>query len=470
MKTIAIIGRPNVGKSSLFNVLTKSRDAIVADFPGLTRDRHYSSIKVNHTKFLIIDTGGLEVSKKNDISRIMASQTEIAIDESEIVFFIVDGRFGRHPFDEEIARLIRKKNKQILLIINKSEGLDHNNLNYEFKSLGLQNQICISASHRDGVSLIYDFLLPFCQDPDGEKTVDDKIKIAILGKPNVGKSTLINSVIGEDRFIAFDQPGTTRDSVSTEFIYDAKSLILIDTAGIRKKGKVSETIEKFSLLKSILSIDQSDISVLVINADEGVAAQDLQIFGYIIDSGKPVVIIINKWDLLNEYDRKIFKDNLSKKIHFFNNYELLYVSALKKQGLKNIFKSIFQAYDSSRIKIKTPILNKFLSDLIVSHQPPIIKGIRPKLKYIHQGDICPPTFIIHGNHLSGLKKDYIKFIESSLIKTFRISGTPLKVLLNESNNPFDKDAEKEKRKKTGLVTRRRLINKKRNEIKKKNLN
>jgi len=209
---------------------------------------------------------------------------------------------------------------------------------------------------------------------------------------------------------------------------------------------------------------------LVINADEGVAAQDLQIFGYIIDSGKPVVIIINKWDLLNEYDRKIFKDNLSKKIHFFNNYELLYVSALKKQGLKNIFKSIFQAYDSSRIKIKTPILNKFLSDLIVSHQPPIIKGIRPKLKYIHQGDICPPTFIIHGNHLSGLKKDYIKFIESSLIKTFRISGTPLKVLLNESNNPFDKDAEKEKRKKTGLVTRRRLINNKRNEIKKKNLN
>jgi len=469
VKTIALIGRPNVGKSSLFNILTKSRDAIVADFPGLTRDRHYSKTKINNTSMLVVDTGGLESSNKEEIFKRMYDQAEQAIDESDIVFFIVDGRLGIHPQDEEIAGLLRKKNKITLLIINKSEGLNKDLLISEFSTLGIRNHICVSASHREGISLIEEFLLPYSINTS-VNTIDSKlIKISILGKPNVGKSTLINSILGEDRFIAFDQPGTTRDSISADYEYKGKKIAVIDTAGIRKKGRVTDVIEKFSLLKSIKSIAESNISVLVINADDGLGAQDLQILGYIIEYGKPLVIAVNKWDLLDPYKKEIFINSIQKKTHFFTNYEIVYISALKKMGINKLFNSIFQAFNSSKIKIKTSILNKFIIDLQLVHQPPIFRGIRPKLKYVHQGDVFPPTFIIHGNHLSGIKKDYIKFIESSFIKTFNLIGTPIKIQFVESENPFD-DQKSKKMKKTGLVTRRKEINIIREKIKRKKTN
>lgn len=467
MKTIAIIGRPNVGKSSLFNILTKSRDALVSDFPGLTRDRHYSKIKINNSLMLIVDTGGLEASRTENIINKMYQQTELAIDESDLIFFIVDGRLGRHPQDDEIARFLRKKNKTNLLIINKCEGLNQDLLKFEFKKLGIENQICISASHNEGIDLIYDFLAPYCDDRTQEEANDKKIKLSILGKPNVGKSTLINSIVGEDRFIAFDQPGTTRDSVSTDFEYKEKKFLIIDTAGIRKKGRVSDTIEKFSVLKSILAINESDVSVLVINADEGLGSQDLQILGYILESGKPLVVAVNKWDLLDSYQKEVFRNSITKKNHFFSNYEVIYISAINKIGINDLWEAILRAYSSSICKIKTSILNKFINDLQQSHQPPIFRGIRPKLKYAHQGDTCPPTIIIHGNHLSGIKKDYIRFIESSIIKAFKLIGTPIRIQLNESKNPYDID--KVKIKKTGLVTRRKEINKKREYLKKKKL-
>jgi len=466
LKTIALVGRPNVGKSSLFNILSKRRDALVADFPGLTRDRHYSKIRINDSNFLIVDTGGLEISSKSGISNKMFEQAELAIDESDIIFFIVDGRFGRHPQEDEISNFLRKKNKIILLIINKCEGLNHSHVVADFTPLGIKNYVCISASHNEGISLLYDFLLPL-----NEKTIfsDNKeeklIKLAILGKPNVGKSTLINTMVGEERFIAFDQPGTTRDSISTDYEYNSNKISIIDTAGIRKKGRVTDKIEKFSLLKSILTINEANITVLIIDAVEGLSSQDLQIFGYIKDAGKPVVLAINKWDLLDPYKKQICKEAILKKIYFFNNIEILYISALKSIGINDLWKSIFRAYKSSIKKIKTSILNKFLIDIQQAHEPPIFKGIRPKLKYIHQGNICPPTFIFHGNHLLGIKKDYLKYLESSIIKTFEYVGTPVSIQLNETDNPYHID--KIKVKKTGLVTRRKLINKRRDQIKKK---
>ena len=470
MRSVVLVGRPNVGKSSLFNTLTKSRDALVADIPGITRDRHYGRFKANDHDFFLIDTGGLDNSNKAGLVNKMAEQTNLAIDESDIIFFIVDARDGLYPQDEKIAKNIRKKNKPTLLVINKCESLDPDLIFNEFKKLGFKEKIFISTAHNIGISLIYEFLNPFCNFLKDEDVNDiKKVKISILGKPNVGKSTLINTIVGEERFITFDEPGTTRDSVATDFVYNNKVLSIIDTAGIRKKGRVDDVIEKFSILKSILTINQSNVSILVINADEGLTAQDLQILGYILDAGNPLVIALNKIDILDSYQKEELKKSISRKIHFFSNYEIFFISALRKIGINDLLKGVIQAYQASKTKIKTPILNRFLSDLQVTHLPPIIRGIRPKLKYMHQGDIAPPTFIIHGNHLHDLKKDYIKFIESSLIKIFKIKGTPIRILMNENENPFDLNI-LSKPKKTGLVTRRKEINKKREilKIKKKN--
>jgi GTP-binding protein len=466
MNIISIIGRPNVGKSSLFNLLSKSRDALVSDMPGVTRDRHYCKVKINDEFFLIIDTGGVdEDSNKEGINNKILEQTNYAIDESDIIFFMVDARFGCHPSDESIAKLLRKKNKSVILVINKCEGLDLNIVKNNFYNLGFSKQVCISASHNEGINLLNEILFEFPSNvlEDLDNSVEE-IKISVLGKPNVGKSTLINSIIGEERFISFDHPGTTRDSVSTHFEYKDFKISIIDNAGIRKKGKVIEKIEKFSILKSILSIEKSNLSILVLDAQEGLTSQDLQIFGYILKAGKPLVIGVNKWDLLDSYAKDELKKSISKKINFFSNFEIFYISALKKVGIFKLLDAGIDSLKSSLKKIKTPILNNFLKDTLQSHLPPIYQGIRPKLKYIHQGDTAPPTFIIHGNHLVGLKNDYIKFIESAIIKVFKLKGTPVRIQFKETENPYEPKIKKSK--KIGLVTRRKEINLKRKKLKK----
>ncbi len=465
MTTIVIVGRPNVGKSSLFNVLTKKRDALVADVPGLTRDRHYSKILINDYYFGLIDTGGLEQDIVSEISKKMAEQTLWAVDESDIILFVVDGKEGLTKSDQSIAKEIRKKNKPIALIINKSEGKSDNLLIAEFSCLGFKNMMCISASHRDGIDEIHKFIIQFAvkslpqDEPDNKK-----IKLSILGKPNVGKSTLVNSIIGEDRMICQNLPGTTRDSISINFNLNGNLIELTDTAGIRKKGKVSDVIEKFSILKSLMNIDISDVCILLIDALSGFTVQDLQIFGYIKESGKPLVIAINKWDMVDSYQKEILKNEIDKRIGILNNFDILQISALKKIGLKRLLTAVLSSYKSSRIKMPTSVVNNLLKELQISHQPPIVKGIRPKLKFAHQGDIVPPTIIIHGNHLSEVRKDYIKYLESSLIKFFKIRGTNIRIQLKESENPFDVGEKKVR--KTGLVTRRRQINAKREKLKK----
>ena len=470
MVSISLIGRPNVGKSSLFNVLSKSRKALVADIPGLTRDRNYTKLTINDKPFWLIDTGGFEPKNKDNIYFKMSEQTKIAIDESDCIFFVVDGRTGYHSIDGQIADYLRKKNKLIYLLINKTEGLDSEIVYSDFAQLGFKKYLCVSATHREGIASLQDIFNTL--DYDENELIEDEsiIKLSIVGKPNVGKSTLINSLVGEERFIAIDRPGTTRDAISTNFKFKNNSFLITDTAGIRRKGKVIDVIEKFSVLKAINAIESSNVCIIVIDATEDIGHQDLQILGYILEEQKPFVIAINKWDKLSDYDKSIVKNSLDKRLSFITNIERVFISASKKVGLSDLLKHVMIAYTSSCKKFSTPILNSFLHDIQTSHQPPIVKGIRPKLKFAHQGGSNPPNIIIHGNHLTGIKKDYIKFIESSLIKTFNLIGTPLIINLKEGHNPYiKKDA---KPSKVGLVTRRKIINeaRKRISLKKKKIN
>jgi len=469
MISIAIIGRPNVGKSSIFNSLSNSRKALVANIPGLTRDRNYTKLSMNNNSIWLIDTGGFEPKNKDVIYFKMSEQTKLAIDESDYIFFVVDARVGRHPIDEEIAEFLRKKNKKIFLIINKAEGMRHEIVYSDFSRLGFKDYLCVSASHNEGIYELKNLILNFDFSKNSEDLENNlKINIAILGKPNVGKSTLVNSLIGEDRFIALDQPGTTRDSISVFFEFNKKFFQITDTAGIRKKGKVSDVIEKFSILKAIKSIETSNVCILVIDATDGIGNQDLQILGYIIDAQKPLVIALNKWDRLSQYEKDRLKENLNKKLIFLSNIQRINISALNKLGLNELLKAVMKAHESSCAKFKTPILNKLLEEIQLTHLPPINKGIRPKLKFAHQGGSNPPTIIIHGNHLSEIKKDYLKFLETSFIKTFELIGTPLIINLKEGSNPYvSRDS---KPIKTGLVTRRKQINISREKLKNKKTN
>ena len=468
MKTIAIVGRPNVGKSSLYNRLTKTRDAIVADMPGLTRDRHYGKISIGNHEYILVDTGGFEPDKKAGIQKEMALQTKLAIDESDVILFIVDARSGLHSIDQHIAEIIRKNNNQKMLLVNKAEGMLDDNAFSEFYKLGFKNIHKISSAHGDGISGLRDFL---ADQGGGENTLEEEDdnfpKISIVGRPNVGKSTLINSLLGEDRFIAFDKPGTTRDAVSVDFIWGKEKFILTDTAGIRKKGKVFESVEKFSVIKTLNAIGFANVAMLVIDAKDGISAQDMHILGFILESGKSLVIALNKWDSVSEYEREKLKSDIDKKLPFVRFAEKVFISALNQDGFPLLMKSVIKAYKAAQTKFTTPQLNSVLSNALLSHAPSIVRGIRPKLKYAHQGGMNPPTIIIHGNHLEGVKQDYIRFLESYYRKAFNLTGTPLRIQLKNSVNPFEEKI-KSGNKKTGLVSRRRVETAFREKMKRKN--
>jgi len=441
---IALVGRPNVGKSTLFNRLTRSRDALVADLPGLTRDRHYGEGRIGERPFLVIDTGGFEPVAKEGIMYEMAKQTKQAVAEADIVVFIVDGRQGLTPHDKTITDFLRKSGRPVMLVVNKAEGMKYTSVTAEFYELGLGDPYVISAAHGDGVVDLVNEALDSAhaqrptEEPSAE-TASRGIKIAIVGRPNVGKSTLVNTLLGEDRVIAFDMPGTTRDSIEIPFEGEGKHYTLIDTAGIRRRGKVFEAIEKFSVVKTLQSISEANVVLLLLDAQQDISEQDAHIAGFVLESGRALVVGVNKWDGLDSDKRDQIKMDMERKLNFLFFAKFHFISALKGAGIGPLMKSIDAAYAAAMAKLSTPRLTRALVEA-VEHQQPRRKGsIRPKLRYAHQGGQNPPIVVIHGNALDAIDDNYKRYLEKHFRETFSLVGTPLRIELRSSKNPFAKD-------------------------------
>lgn len=441
---IALVGRPNVGKSTLFNRLTRSRDALVADLPGLTRDRHYGEGRIGERPFLVIDTGGFEPVAKEGIMHQMAKQTKQAVAEADIVIFIVDGRQGLTPHDKTITDFLRKTGRSVMLVVNKSEGMKYTSVTADFYELGLGDPYVISAAHGDGVMDLVDesLNLAFAQRPvmDEQPDPSQGVKIAIVGRPNVGKSTLVNTLLGEERVIAFDMPGTTRDSIEIPFERDGRHYTLIDTAGIRRRGKVFEAIEKFSVVKTLQSISEANVVLLLLDAQQDISEQDAHIAGFVLESGRALVVGVNKWDGLTSDQRDSIKMDLDRKLSFLSFAKTHFISALKSSGLGPLMKSIDSAYAAAMANLTTPKLTRALIEAI-EHQQPRRKGsIRPKLRYAHQGGQNPPIVVIHGNALDSIDDNYKRFLEKHFRETFSLVGTPLRIEFRSSRNPFTKES------------------------------
>ncbi|MDN4058856.1 ribosome biogenesis GTPase Der [Massilia sp. YIM B02769] len=440
---IALVGRPNVGKSTLFNRLTRSRDALVADLPGLTRDRHYGEGRIGERPFLVIDTGGFEPVAKEGIMHEMALQTKQAVAEADIVVFIVDGRQGLTPHDKTITDFLRKSGRQVMLVINKSEGMKYTSVTAEFYELGMGDPYVISAAHGDGVhDLVNEALdLAFAQRPSDEEELepaDRGVKIALVGRPNVGKSTLINTLVGEQRVIAFDMPGTTRDSIEVPFERDGKQYTLIDTAGIRRRGKVFEAIEKFSVVKTLQSVSEANVVVLMLDAQQDISEQDAHIAGFILESGRALVVAVNKWDGLTSDQRDQVKNDIDRKLDFLGFADMKFISALKGSGVSQLMKSVDAAYAAATANLSTPRLTRALQEAIEKQEPKRKGGTRPKMRYAHQGGQNPPVIVIHGNALDGVTEPYKRYLEKHFRDTFSLIGTPLRIELRSGKNPFDK--------------------------------
>ncbi|MDD5241437.1 MAG: ribosome biogenesis GTPase Der [Sulfuricella sp.] len=434
--TLVLVGRPNVGKSTLFNRLTRSRDALVADLPGLTRDRHYGHGRVGDRPYLVVDTGGFEPVVKDGILHEMARQTLQAVDEADAIVFLVDARQGLTAQDKIIANQLRKTGRPLFLAVNKAEGMRRDVVAAEFYELGLGDPLVISGAHGEGVHDLVELALESFPLEETDEDEDDHPKIAIVGRPNVGKSTLVNSLLGEERVIAFDQPGTTRDSIYIEFDRDNKHYTLIDTAGIRKRGKVFEAIEKFSVVKTLQAVEDANVVVLVLDAHQDISEQDAHIAGFVVESGRALVVAVNKWDDLPEDRRNVIKSDIARKLQFLEFAKFHYISALQGSGVSGLFKSIDGAYASAMIKMATPKLTRILMDATTQHQPPKSGPFRPKLRYAHQGGSNPPLVIVHGTSLDSLSSSYKRYLESTFRKAFELTGTPLRVQFKQGHNPF----------------------------------
>ena len=436
---IALVGRPNVGKSTLFNRITKSRDAIVADFAGLTRDRHYGDAKHFGREFIVVDTGGFEPEKPTGIVAAMAAQTKAAVAEADAVVFVVDARNGVSGQDHDIAKYLRSANKRVLLAVNKAEGLTESPMLAEFHELGMGEPHPVSAAHGQGIRSLLDAALEDFPEPEEEDVdaADKPIRLAVAGRPNVGKSTLINTWLGEERLVAFDQPGTTRDAISVPFERAGQKFELIDTAGLRRKGKVFEAIEKFSVVKTLQAIADANVVLLLIDATQGVSEQDAHIAGYILDSGRAVVVAVNKWDAVDAYQREMFARSVDQRLAFLKFAPVLHISALKRQGLGPVWQAIADAHASATRKMPTPVLTRLLQEA-VQHQAPRRSGaFTPKLRYAHQGGMNPPIVIVHGNSLEHITDAYKRYLEGRVREHFKLTGTPLRIEFKSSRNPFD---------------------------------
>lgn len=442
---IALVGRPNVGKSTLFNRLTRSRDALVADLPGLTRDRHYGEGRMGERPFLVIDTGGFEPVAKDGILHEMAKQTRQAVAEADVVLFIVDGRQGLTPHDKTITDFLRKSGRQVMLIVNKSEGMRYAAVAADFYELGMGDPYVISAAHGDGVMELVDVALDQAYatqaetEGEPEDAAERGVRIAVVGRPNVGKSTLVNALLGEERVIAFDMPGTTRDSIEIPFEREGKHYSLIDTAGIRRRGKVFEAIEKFSVVKTLQSISEANVVLLLLDAQQDISEQDAHIAGFILESGRALVVGVNKWDGLSTDRREEIKRDIERKLSFLFFAKFHFISAQKGTGIGLLLKSVDAAYKAAMTKIPTPKLTRALIEA-VEHQQPRRKGsIRPKMRYAHQGGQNPPIIIIHGNSLDAIDDNYKRYLEKHFRETFSLSGTPLRIEFRSGKNPFSRE-------------------------------
>jgi len=441
---LALVGRPNVGKSTLFNRLTKSRDAIVADYAGLTRDRHYGNAKFGKTEFIVIDTGGFEPDASDGIYKEMARQTQQAVAEADVVVFVVDARGGISAQDHDIANYLRRLGKPCLLVANKAEGMQEGMQLVEFYELGLGEVLPVSAAHGQGIRSMVDMALAPLHlpevDEDAESVDDGTIKLAVAGRPNVGKSTLINTWLGEERLVAFDMPGTTRDAIRVPFERDGQTFELIDTAGLRRKGKVFEAIEKFSVVKTLQAIESANVVLLLLDATQGVTDQDAHIAGYILESGRAVVLAVNKWDAVDAYQREMLQRSIETRLPFLKFAALHFISAKKRQGLGPVWSAIVQAHRAAMCKMSTPVLTRLLLEAVQFQSPQRSGMFRPKMRYAHQGGMNPPVIVIHGNSLEHVTETYKRFLEGRFRKAFSLEGTPLRIQMRTSTNPFkDKD-------------------------------
>ena len=439
---LALVGRPNVGKSTLFNRLTKTRDAIVADFAGLTRDRHYGNGKQGEHEYIVIDTGGFEPTAESGIYKEMAKQTRQAVAEADVVIFVVDAREGLSSQDYDIANYLRKLGKHTVLTANKAEGLKEGHQVSDFYALGLGDVMPISASHGQGMKELLALAFAPLKLDEADAPAEDNgaIKLAVAGRPNVGKSTLINTWLGEERLVAFDMPGTTRDAISVPFERDGVLFELIDTAGIRRKGKVFEAIEKFSVVKTLQAIESANVVLLLLDATQGITDQDAHIAGYILDSGRAVVLAVNKWDAVDAYQREQLARSIELRLSVLKFANIHMISATRRQGLAPVWKSIAQAHKSATCKMSTPVLTRLLMEAVQFQAPQRAGMFRPKPRYAHQGGMNPPVVVIHGNSLEGITDSYKRYLEGRIRKAFDLTGTPMRVEVKSSSNPYsDKD-------------------------------
>ena len=437
--TIVLVGRPNVGKSTLFNRLTRSRDALVADQPGLTRDRHYGPGRMGSRDYLVVDTAGFDPVARDGIMHEMARQAEQAIAEADALLFLVDGRAGRTPHDEQIAAYLRRADRPVHLVVNKAEGLDRALAAADFHALGLGDPLPVSAAHGEGVSQMVDVVLaPFAAGDEGEARAHPgkEPRVAIVGRPNVGKSTLVNALLGEERVIAFDLPGTTRDAIEIPFERDGRAYILIDTAGLRRRGKVFEAVEKFSVIKTLKAIEEANVVVLVLDATQDISEQDARIASFVLETGRALVLAINKWDAVDRYRRERLKEDVTRKLGFLSFAHTHHISALNAVGIGALLKSVNAAYGAATARLSTPRLTRVLQTAVARQAPPRAGAVRPKLRYAHQGGMNPPTIVIHGTSLDSMPDTYIRYLERTFMEAFKLRGTPLRIQFRTARNPF----------------------------------
>lgn len=437
LPVVALVGRPNVGKSTLFNALTRTRDAIVADRPGVTRDRHHGVCRSFSRPFLLVDTGGLS-DFEQELPKLAARQAQTAISDADVVVFVLDARDGLTPYDRQIGQALRRAGKRVLLAVNKTDGLDEDVASAEFSELGLGEPHTLSAAHNRGISGLSDLIIDALpEQTDRVEEVDpERLRIAVIGRPNVGKSTLVNRLIGEERVVASDEPGTTRDAIRVPFERDGRRYLLIDTAGIRRRGRVDDAVEKFSVIKTLQAMEQAQIALVLLDAHEGVTDQDATVLGHALDAGRALVVVVNKWDGLQPDERERVQAQLSRKLAFVAWAETVFISARHGSGLAELMKAIGRAHASATHEFTTHDLTEVVTMAFETAQPPVVRGRTAKLRYAHQGGRMPPRIVLHGSRLSTLPDSYKRYLENFLRRHYRLVGTPVRLDFRDGDNPF----------------------------------